>query len=321
MIFTITLNPALDKTVEIPSFLTDAVNRVAQMRTDPGGKGINVSKVIQKLGGKSVALGILGGHTGRSIQTALARMGLETDFVFTNGETRTNLKILDPEAHTTTDINEPGLVVSKKVLDDLLQRLLHRITPGDIAVISGSLPQGAPANTYALWTEALSQKGVKVFLDAEGVPLKMGLTAAPYLIKPNEQEFSDLINRTLKSPGLPGQVRKTPHELAAAARSLMQQYPVQKLVVSMGNAGALFVTARETIYAEGLKVPVGNTAGAGDSVVAALAVAEERGLSLSETVSLAVATGAANVMCSGTQAAESDVIYNLSVKVVSHRLP
>lgn len=287
-------------------------------------------------------------------------MGLETDFVFADGETRTNLKILDPAAYTTTDINEPGLVVSTKILDDLLHRLLQRIAPGDIAVLSGSLPQGAPADTYALWTEALSKKGVKVFLDAEGEPLKMGLTAAPYLIKPNELEFSDLISRTLGSPepavqaannpeshrqaakvpgsnrqaakapgpisqmpeapGLPDQARKTPPELAAAACSLMQLYPVQKLVISIGDAGALFVTARETIYAEGLKVPVGNTAGAGDSVVAALAVAEERGFSLNETVSLSMATGAANVMCSGTQAAEADVIYDLTAKVVSHRL-
>ncbi|MCC8044291.1 MAG: PfkB family carbohydrate kinase, partial [Clostridiales bacterium] len=128
------------------------------------------------------------------------------------------------------------------------------------------------------------------------------------------------IRQMPEAPELPGQTQKTPNELAAAARSLMQQYPVQKLVVSMGSLGALFAAADETVYAEGLKVPVGNTAGAGDSVVAALAVAEERGLSLNETVSLAMATGAANVMCDGTQAAEADVIYELAAKVVSRRL-
>ncbi|MCC8065625.1 MAG: hexose kinase, partial [Clostridiales bacterium] len=219
MIFTITLNPALDKTVRIPSFQTDAVNRVARMRTDPGGKGINVSKVIQNLGGQSVAMGILGGHTGRSVQAALTRMGLETDFVFTEGETRTNLKIIDPAEHTTTDINEPGFWVSNQLLDGLLQRLLHRITPGDIAVLSGSLPQGAPADTYALWTTVLSDKGAKVFLDAEGEPLKMGLAAAPYLIKPNEQEFSDLISRTLESPGSSGRAANVPEPHRQAAKA------------------------------------------------------------------------------------------------------
>ncbi|MCD7955642.1 MAG: 1-phosphofructokinase [Lachnospiraceae bacterium] len=323
MIFTITLNPALDKTVEVPSLKTGAVNRVAQMRTDPGGKGINVSKVIQKLGGKSIAMGILGGHTGRSIQTALTRMGLETDFIFADGETRTNLKIIDPTAHTTTDINEPGLAISGEILGGLLQRLLRRIRPGDIVVLSGSMPQGSPADTYYLWTKVLSERGAKVFLDAEGEPLKMGLAAAPYLIKPNEQEFSSLISQTLETPeqiGSTPEASKSPGDLTAAARRLMRQYSIPKIVISLGSAGALFVTAGETIYAEGLKVPVGNTAGAGDSVVAALAVAEERELSLDDTISLSMAAGAANVMCSGTQAAEADVIYDLVPKVVSHRL-
>ncbi|MCD8104047.1 MAG: 1-phosphofructokinase [Lachnospiraceae bacterium] len=310
MIFTVTLNPALDKTVEIPSLKVNAVNRILRMRTDPGGKGINVSKVIQKLGGKSIAMGILGGHTGRSIQTALTRMGLETDFIFADGETRTNLKIIDPTAHTTTDINEPGLAISGEILDSLLQRLLKRILPGDIVVLSGSMPQGSPTDIYYLWTKSLSERGAKIFLDAEREPLKMGLAAAPYLIKPNDRELSELIGRTPKSPG----------ELAAAAQDLMRQYQIQKIVVSMGSAGALYVTAEETIYAEGLKVPVESTVGAGDSVVAALAVAEERGLSLDDTISLSMAAGAANVMCSGTQAAEADVIYDLVPKVVSHRL-
>ncbi|MCD7716506.1 MAG: 1-phosphofructokinase [Lachnospiraceae bacterium] len=310
MIFTVTLNPALDKTVEIPSLKADTVNRIVKMRTDPGGKGINVSKVIQKLGGTSVAVGVLGGHTGQSIQSSLAQMGLETDFTFVDGETRTNLKIIDPVEHTNTDINEPGVIVSEEVLDEMLQRLLERVTPDAIVVISGSMPKGSPADTYFTWTKAISGKGAKVFLDADGDLLKAGLNASPYLIKPNDRELSELMGTPLSSP----------RELAKAARELMAQYGIQKIVVSMGGAGALYVTADGIIYAEGLRVPVGSTVGAGDSVVAALAVAEERGLSLADAVCLSTATGAANVMCSGTQAAEYSVIEELIPKVVYHCL-
>ncbi len=310
MIYTVTLNPALDKTVEIPSLTIDSVNRITAMRTDPGGKGINVSKVIHKLGGRSVAAGILGGATGRAICSAVQEMGLETSFCFVDGETRTNLKIIDPVNHTNTDINEPGITVSKEVLEELLSRLLANILPGDLVVLSGSLPKGAPKDTYRTWTAACREKGAKVILDADGDRLACGLEASPYLIKPNNHELSLLLGQNLE----------TKEELAQAAKNLMARYGIAEVVVSMGAEGALYVTEETTIRAEGLKVPVGSTVGAGDSVVAALAVAKERGLRLEETVRLSTATGAANVMCSGTQAAEYEVIEGLIPQVVFHRL-
>lgn len=310
MIYTVTLNPALDKTVEIPSLTVDAVNRITTMRTDPGGKGINVSKVISKLGGKSIAAGILGGDTGRAILSALEDMGLATCFHFVDGETRTNMKIIDPVSRTNTDINEPGVTVSEEILDKLLSVLTDKVVEGDIVVISGSMPKGSPKDTYYTWTKAFSAKGAKVILDADGDLLRAGLKASPYLIKPNNHELSALVGRTLK----------TPEELAETAGELMKEYSIAKIVVSMGGDGALYVTPDETIYAEGLKVPVGSTVGAGDSVVAALAAAEESGMSLEDTVCLSTACGAANVMCSGTQAAEYEVIESLIPRVVFHRI-
>lgn len=306
MIYTVTLNPALDKTVEIPSLTIDAVNRITTMRTDPGGKGINVSKVISKLGGKSIASGILGGDTGRAILSALKEMELETCFHFVNGETRTNMKVIDPVSRTNTDINEPGVTVSEEILSGLLKELLEIVREDDIVVISGSMPKGSPKETYFTWTKAFNAKRAKVLLDADGELLKAGLKASPYLIKPNNHELSAFVGRTLE----------TPEELAVTAREIMKEYGIAKVVVSMGGDGALYVTKDESIYAEGLKVPVGSTVGAGDSVVAALAVAEESGMSLEETVRLSTATGAANVMCSGTQAAEFEVIKDLIPKVV-----
>ena len=309
MIYTVTLNPALDKTVEIPGMALDTVNRITEMRTDPGGKGINVSKVIAKLGGESCAVGILGGENGKMLKKLLEGEPFATQFHFVEGQTRTNLKIIDREGHTNTDINEPGLTVTAADLDALLGELLHELQPGDIVVLAGSLPKGAPQDTCRTWTAACKQAGARVFLDADGALLAEGIKAAPYLVKPNDDELSRLAGRKLE----------TIEELTEEGKKLLEQ-GIERVVISLAGRGALYLRRGSTIYAEGLKVPVGSTVGAGDSVVAALAFAEAQGLSEEEAVRLSTATGAANVMCSGTQAAERAVIEELLPKVRFSRL-
>lgn len=309
MIYTVTLNPALDKTVEIPGMALDTVNRITEMRTDPGGKGINVSKVIAKLGGESRAVGILGGGSGKMLEKLLEGEPFATQFRFVEGQTRTNLKIIDREGHTNTDINEPGLTVTAAELDALLRELLAELRPGDIVVLAGSLPKGAPQDTYRSWTAACKKAGARVFLDADGALLAEGLKAAPYLIKPNDDELSRLAGKKLE----------TLEELTAEGRRLLER-GIERVVISLGGRGALYLRKGSTIYAEGLKVPVGSTVGAGDSVVAALAYAEAQGLSEEEAVRLSTAAGAANVMCSGTQAAEREAVEALLPKVRFSRL-
>ena len=309
MIYTVTLNPALDKTVEIPGMALDTVNRITEMRTDPGGKGINVSKVIAKLGGESCAVGILGGESGRTLEKLLEGEPFATRFRFVEGQTRTNIKIIDREGHTNTDINEPGLTVTAAELDALLRELLAEILPGDIVVLAGSLPKGAPQDTYRSWTAACKKTGARVFLDADGALLAEGIKAAPHLIKPNDGELSRLA----------GQKLETLEELTAEGRKLLER-GIERVVISLGGRGALYLRKGSTIYAEGLRVPVGSTVGAGDSVVAALAYAEAQGLSEEEAVRLSTAAGAANVMCSGTQAAEREAVEALLPKVRFSRL-
>lgn len=309
MIYTVTLNPALDKTVEIPGMALDTVNRITEMRTDPGGKGINVSKVIAKLGGESCAVGILGGESGKMLEKLLEGKPFATRFRFVEGQTRTNLKIIDREGHTNTDINEPGLTVTAAELDALLRELLAELRPGDIVVLAGSLPKGAPQDTYRTWTAACKKAGARVFLDADGALLAEGIKAAPHLIKPNDGELSRLAGKKLE----------TLEELTTEGRKLLER-GIERVVISLGGRGALYLRKGSTIYAEGLRVPVGSTVGAGDSVVAALAYAEAQGLSAEEAVRLSTAAGAANVMCSGTQAAEREAVEALLPKVRFTRL-
>lgn len=158
MIYTVTLNPALDKTVEIPNLALDTVNRITKMRTDPGGKGINVSKVIAKLGGTSKAIGILAGNSGKAIQDALDSEGLAHNFRFVPGETRTNLKVIDPENHTNTDINEPGIEVDAPELTALLYDLLKELKRGGYRGAGRQPAEGCPQG-HLLHMGGILQKG------------------------------------------------------------------------------------------------------------------------------------------------------------------
>lgn len=309
MIYTVTLNPALDKTVQIPNFTLDSVNRITELRSDAGGKGINVSKVIAKLGGTSEAVAVIAGNTGQWIEDALNDMGINMLAYRVEGETRTNLKVIDPVGDTHTDINEPGPAVTDDMLNQLLDQLLEQVGEGDIVVLSGSLPAGTDRATYGTWTRSLRATGARVYLDADGDALQHGLDAKPSFTKPNDHELSGLVGRELASV----------EEIAKAAQELVAK-GIDTVLISMGGKGGLITTADETWYSEPVKVTVGSTVGAGDSVVAAMAYAESQGMSVEDSMRLAMATGAANVMQSGTQAAERSLVDSLLPKVKLSRL-
>lgn len=305
MIYTITLNPALDKTCTIANFTLDSVNRIERMRQDAGGKGINVSKVIAELGGESEAWAILAGHTGSFIEQALKDSGIATHAFWTQGATRTNLKVIDTVLDTHTDINEAGIEVSSEELSCMLNDLCECVHAGDTVVLAGSLPKGAPADTYRSWTSAFAEKGAHVFLDADGESLKLALESKPYAIKPNNFELAELMHID-------------PHSKTAilhGAQTLLSE-GISLVVVSLGSEGALFVSCDEApFYIPALKVEVGSTVGAGDSVVAALAYGLDAGMTLKDAAVLSQATGAANVMQTGTQPAPRALVDTLLTRV------
>lgn len=291
MIKTVTMNPAVDKTVEIVNFRVGAVNRISSLRLDAGGKGINVSKTIKALNGSSLATGILAGKSGEYIKSYLDQMEVDNDFIFVKGETRTNLKVVDTLNHTNTDINEPGHVdISLEDLSLLEKSIFYDMHKDGILILSGSVPPNVSSGIYKEWAERAGKSGARVLLDADGELLREGIKSRPYLVKPNINELERLLSRKLDNV----------NDVVAAAKGLLDT-GIEIIAVSLGADGAVFVKRDQAIYAEGLEVDVRSTVGAGDAMVASLALAFIRDYTFEKAVTLSVATAAANVASYGTQ--------------------
>lgn len=306
MIITVTLNPAVDKTLLVPGFAVDEVNRVQEVLMDPGGKGINVSKSVQALGGDTMCLGILGGETGNFIKTALDALKLRHDFVDSGIATRTNTKIVDLRLGTNTDINEAGAPAAPWMIDAMTEKLLSTAKSGDTVVIAGKNPPQTPSELLAVWTKQLRQIGVRVCVDTVGEPMRLALREKPAVIKPNKEELCELMGRSLISD----------EDVIHAAKELVAS-GVELVAVSLGADGAVFVTADKTVRSYSPKVKVVSTVGAGDSMMAAIAYYLEIGCPLEEVARRATAVATATVQVSGSQPAALSQITPLIDKIVT----
>lgn len=304
MIITITLNPAIDKTISISDFKVDHVNKIESQRIDPAGKGINVSKVIKALNGESIALGIIGGETGNEIKRYLNDKGIKNDFVNVDKKTRSNLKIVDYVNHTFTDINEQGAFVNEIKQKEIVNKILEYANKDNLLVLSGSAPGGFDKTIYKEIVEKAQAKGAKVILDASENLFLEGIKSAPYLIKPNVHELEVALNVSIK----------THSDIVRAARKIIE-LGVKLVVVSDGGNGSIFVTKEEAFIAKGIKVEVKSTVGAGDSMVAAIAYGLDQKLELKDIMVLASAVSTANVMTEGTQTGDLSIIESLKEKV------
>ena len=309
MIYTVTLNPALDKTIRISDFKIGNVCRVEETRMDAGGKGINVSKVIDSLGGSSIAMGIVGGSTGRYIKEALDDLAISHDFQETKSLTRTNLKIVDSLRLTNTDINEAGPPVTEQILQQVWQKICDRVTQGDMVVFAGKNPPGTPDDLLAKWIMELKEKGARVAVDTCAIAMKIAVAAGPTIIKPNVTELEELCECSLD----------TESAIVVAAQNLVAN-GVGNVVVSMGAEGALFVTEQGVWRAEGAKVVAESTVGAGDSMLASVLLDMEEGRGWEEIAARAVAVSAAKVMCTGTQPGDYEDVMAILPHVKVHQL-
>ena len=276
MIITVTLNPALDKTVTMPGFAVNTVNRVQSTRLDPGGKGINVSKSVKALGGRTLAISVLGGATGGYIKASLDKMAIPNDMVITGDSTRTNLKIVDPVLGTNTDINEPGSPISQELLEKVWEKLSAAVKPGDTVVFAGKNPPQMADELLADWISLLKSRGVRVCVDTVGEPMRLALEQKPHIIKPNRMEFSELTGRDMRSVD----------EIVREAKKLVDQ-GVELVTVSLGGDGAVYANmSGENGHCPAIEVQVKDTTGAGDAFCAGVSIGLTYGKTLRESIEI-----------------------------------
>lgn len=304
MIYTITLNPALDHFLDVEELLVDDANRVTREGLYAGGKGIDVSRAIRHLGGESIALGFIGGHTGQVMVDLLKAEGVTCYFTPIAQETRRNIVITTPGCRTQTMLNSRGPVVRKEEWAAFLTHLTLLDLHEAYVVVSGSLPVGAPSDAYRQIIEAVQSRGARAVLDADGPCFKAGLRAKPFAIKPNVKELQRLTGKPLKSE---------PAILRAAER--VQRGGVDVVLVSRGAKGVLLVGRQERYRAVPPVVTVRSTVGAGDSTVAGFVMTYAAGKGLEDCVRVATAAGTAATLAPGNQLCRAKDVRRLAPKI------
>lgn len=278
MIYTVTLNPSIDYLVTVDDFHFGATNRADEQHIVPGGKGINVSKVLAAFGIPSSLLGFTAGFTGDFIESELKSQGLETNFIRVEGTTRINVKL---KTDMETEINGRSPAVEEKHLEKLREQIAS-LSKGDTLVLSGSLPKSLPADTYRKLAEEASRRSVRTVVDTSGVPLREALYAAPFLIKPNIAELEALY----------GAAAETEQEIIRLAEKAVSD-GAQHVLVSRGGDPALLVTKNDVYTASVPSGEVRNSVGAGDSMVAGFLYGLEQQLDIKKAFQYSTAFGSA----------------------------
>lgn len=290
MIVTLCVNPCFDRMVEVDSMSIGGTNRIRASRTDLGGKGVNVSRVLKRLGVASRCVGVMGRENAEKLTALMDAEKLEYRFSLCRGSVRTNMKIISRDGQAQTELNEAGPMLNEEEQCSLMALLRDQAKDMTCCVLTGSLPGGC-AGMYRRIMEQM--EGVKCLLDASGEELMNGLAARPWLIKPNIDELQAALGETLN----------TQQEILQAARRMIA-LGAQHVIVSMGGDGAMLVTPDEAWFAPAVSVPVRSTVGAGDSMVGGLLYGLSKGGSLAEAFRYGVAAAACSVMNEGTQLLE-----------------
>ncbi len=287
MNFTVTLNPSLDRTLHFPAVAWGAVNRASSSALDLSGKGVNVSIALRQLGHESVIMGLAAGAFGRVLVEGLEAQGYRCAFVATPGETRSNVTVIEDGTGRSMKLNEAGPPASSEALAELEARLSALLSPGDIVALAGSLPPGAPVDTYARLTAVAHARGALVALDSSGPALAAGCRAAPDLIKPNEHEAAELLGGSL-------------HDTLPVTLSALRALGPARVLLSLGAGGAAYADADGCWRAAPPPVREVNAVGAGDAALAGALAAWAEGLPADEHLRWAVATGTAAACLDGT---------------------
>lgn len=285
MITSVSLNPSIDRTLRVARLVPGGLNRVQSQTDVAAGKGVNVALAASVLGAESECIGFMYPEGGRLFENRLAGGGVAGDFVWCEGAVRVNMKVLDCEKGEITELNQSGMPVTEKQLEEMTQMTLAHARRTGFLILAGSMPPCCPVDYYRTLAEAASKEGCRVIIDADGERLSQGIQAKPFLIKPNRYELELLCGRKLE----------TRQELLEAARECIAA-GVELVVISLGGEGALVTDGRKALYTPGVKLEVQSTVAAGDSMIAGLAVGFERGYDLEAAFRLGVAAASARCM-------------------------
>ncbi len=288
-ILTVTLNPCIDKSSAVDKLVPESKLRCSEVVNEAGGGGINVSKALKKLSMESVALFPAGGHNGNMLRDLLSKDAIDFRSVDTAVETRENWIVLETETNNQFRFTFPGKAVEEKTIRTLIDEI--RSFAPQYVIASGSLPPGLPDHFYGLIIKTARSVGAKCIVDTSGNALQAMENKGAYLIKPNRNELTRMLNRD----------QLAEEEVDDAARQVVENGYAEIVVVSMGAKGAWLVTAEEKYFVEAPAVEKKSTVGAGDSMVAGIVYALHRNASLKEALRYGVACGSAATMNEGTQ--------------------
>ena len=300
MIFTVTLNPSLDRMLSVRRFELGAVHRAELVRQDLGGKGINVSRALRALGLDSRIVAVVAGRTGRALRDGLVADGYDVEWIEVDGETRQNITLLDESTGVYTKINEPGPMLDPEHIAAFKHRVEGMVQPGDLWAFCGSLPPGAPHGFYAELITLVQQRGGLAFLDTSGPAFRVGLTAGPFAIKPNSDEAAEALQFPLCDD----------HAHHLAARNL-QREGVRLVALTRGAQGLVLAMDGALVVAAPPPVAARSPIGAGDASLAGLLWAVSDRCDLFETARRIVACGTAAAMQAGTAVGDRDLVESL----------
>ncbi len=303
MILTVTLNPSLDRTIEVDRLACGEVQRVTTARLDPGGKGVNVARALLANGVPARAVVPIAGAEGDQLVMLLGREGVDVAVVPIPGRTRSNTAIAEADG-TVTKLNEPGPSLTDADLDALAEKVLEAADPGSWVALCGSLPPGVPHDVYATLTRLFSDAGLRVAVDSSGPAFRAAIAAGPELVKPNDDELAEAVGRPLPTLG----------DVIAAAREL-QDRGARTVLVSRGAAGAVLVDSDVVVGESPVEEPR-STVGAGDALLAGFLAARVRGDDHATAFAEALAWGAAAVRLPGSRMPGPDDIDRSIVRIV-----
>jgi 1-phosphofructokinase family hexose kinase len=302
MILTVTPNTGLDRVLFLPKLERDRRNQALDTVESMGGKGCDVSLILRELEVETVATGLAGGDSGRRMEMMLRRVGVVTDFVWTEGETRTNTVLIETETGHHTTVCAAGLRPDRHALSGLFGWTERWAASASVVVVAGSLPEFWPAHVYAELVHR-SKAEAPVVVDVSGAALLKAIEAGVHACKPNRVELESVAGPL-----------ESDQAVESAARHLHRR-GAERVLVSLGAEGAILVSERGMWRADGLKVPVVNPAGAGDGMTACLAMAVEHGWDEAETLRWATAVSAAIVTTRGTAELHREDVTGLLKRV------